>query len=123
MNISKLLSEILRQKIQHELEELHVNILSDLISHLYIKSVEINNYFTNYTLSINCIDLRKENMDEIKKVISDYNSNYIKVQIEPTTSHIFKPEFFANRLVIEIKIDLQMYKKLIIGNQWENNLD
>ena len=123
MDTNKLLSENLRQKIQHELEELSVDILSDLISHLYIKSVDIINNFTNYTVSINCIDLEKENMDEIKKVICGYNSNYIKVQIAPTTSHIFKPEFFANGLVIEINIDLQMYKKLIIGNQWEKNLD
>ena len=121
MDFNKMVLDSLCRKAIDELEELHVTMLADLMSYVYIKNVKITKRNNYYTIFIDCIDLEKENLKEIKKVINGYNSNYITVNILPKISHIERPDLFPNKLTFEISIDMRKYRELISGNLFDQN--
>jgi len=123
MDFNKLIFDNLKDKIQAELEALRIEVLCDLISHVYIKKEKTEKSAFRHIVTLDCTGLPKESLSNILNVLSKYKTGYIDVDIVPFFTKLDKEKFSSNRLVFYIEIDRSKYKRLLVGNPFERNRD
>lgn len=121
MDFDRLTEDSLNEKIQHELEEMKVSILTELISHLYIQSVAILKKPQRWVVTIDCLNLQKENMDAICNVVSAYNSMFATAGIRSSLLKGDQPQGHPDRIMLYLHIDKQKYREMIMGDPFDRN--